>query len=129
MPGTGVVLAPEWKREFMDINLANFKKQVVALAILGLVVVGTCAVRSVLHRNSATMADAHKVRSHCGRVRGGSPQEAPKQASTTIPERVYWGAAHNHTGYSFDAGMFGVTLGPDDLFKVATGGEVRSTTA
>jgi len=52
------------------------------------------------------------------------PQQAPKQASNAIPERVYWGAAHNHTGYSFDAGMFGVTLGPDDLFKFATGGEV-----
>ncbi len=27
-------------------------------------------------------------------------------------------------GYSFDAGMFGITLSPDDLFKVARGGEV-----
>ena len=32
--------------------------------------------------------------------------------------------AHVHTGYSFDSGMFGITLTPDDLFKVATGGEV-----
>ena len=32
--------------------------------------------------------------------------------------------AHVHTGFSFDSGMFGVTLTPDDLFKVATGGEV-----
>ena len=42
----------------------------------------------------------------------------------TFPNRVYWGVAHVHTGYSFDSGMFGVTLTPDDLFKVATGGEV-----
>ena len=41
-----------------------------------------------------------------------------------FPNRVYWGVAHVHTGYSFDAGMFGITLTPDDLFKVATGGEV-----
>jgi len=41
-----------------------------------------------------------------------------------FPNRVYWGVAHIHTGYSFDAGMFGVTLTPDDLFKVARGGEV-----
>lgn len=40
------------------------------------------------------------------------------------PNRVYWGVAHVHTGYSFDAGMFGVTTTPDDLFRVATGGEV-----
>ena len=40
------------------------------------------------------------------------------------PNRVFWGVAHVHTGYSFDSGMFGVTLTPEDLFKVATGGEV-----
>jgi hypothetical protein len=41
-----------------------------------------------------------------------------------FPNRVYWGVAHVHTGYSFDAGMFGVTLTPEDLFRVARGGEV-----
>jgi hypothetical protein len=41
-----------------------------------------------------------------------------------FPNRVFWGVAHVHTGFSFDAGMFGITLTPDDLFKVATGGEV-----
>jgi hypothetical protein len=46
------------------------------------------------------------------------------QAAQPIPSRVYWGVAHIHTGYSFDAGMFGITLTPDDLFKVARGGDV-----
>ncbi len=41
-----------------------------------------------------------------------------------FPDRVFWGVAHVHTGYSFDSGMFGVTTTPDDLFRVATGGEV-----
>ena len=41
-----------------------------------------------------------------------------------MPKRVYWGVAHVHTGFSFDSGMFGITLSPDDLFKVARGGEV-----
>jgi hypothetical protein len=41
-----------------------------------------------------------------------------------FPTRVFWGTAHNHTSYSFDSGMFGVTLTPDDLFKFSTGGEV-----
>ena len=41
-----------------------------------------------------------------------------------FPSRVYWGVAHVHTGFSFDSGMFGITLTPDDLFKVARGGEV-----
>ncbi len=41
-----------------------------------------------------------------------------------FPNRVFWGVAHVHTGFSFDSGLFGITLSPDDLFKVATGGEV-----
>ena len=41
-----------------------------------------------------------------------------------FPNRVFWGTAHNHTSYSFDSGLFGVTLTPDDLFKYSTGGEV-----
>ena len=41
-----------------------------------------------------------------------------------FPQRVYWGVAHVHTGFSFDSGLFGVTPTPDDLFRVATGGEV-----
>ena len=41
-----------------------------------------------------------------------------------FPTRVLWGVAHVHTGFSFDSGMFGVTLTPDDLFRVSSGGEV-----
>jgi hypothetical protein len=41
-----------------------------------------------------------------------------------FPNHVFWGVAHVHTGYSFDSGMFGITLSPDDLFRVSTGGEV-----
>ena len=48
----------------------------------------------------------------------------PPTQTRHFPNRVFWGVAHVHTGYSFDSGMFGVTLTPDDLFKVATGGEV-----
>jgi Protein of unknown function (DUF3604) len=44
--------------------------------------------------------------------------------SQNFPLRVFWGVAHVHTSYSFDAGMFGVTVTPDELFRVATGGEV-----
>jgi hypothetical protein len=50
------------------------------------------------------------------------PQYSP-YPDQKFPNRVYWGVAHVHTGYSFDAGMFGITLTPDDLFRVATGGE------
>jgi hypothetical protein len=64
-----------------------------------------------------------------------SPGSAPKRIEPKKPDyspypdekfptRVYWGAAHNHTSYSFDSGMFGVTLTPYDLFRFAMGNEV-----
>ena len=53
----------------------------------------------------------------------GGGQYSPN-VGETFPNRVYWGVAHVHTGFSFDSGMFGITLTPDDLFRVATGGEV-----
>jgi len=62
---------------------------------------------------------------------GAEPQSAEQKKpdyspypDQKFPNRVYWGVAHIHTGYSFDAGMFGITLTPDDLFKAARGGEV-----
>ena len=44
----------------------------------------------------------------------GGGQFSP-HVGQTFPTRVLWGVAHVHTGYSFDSGMFGVTLTPDDL--------------
>ena len=62
-----------------------------------------------------------------GTASANQPAVAPAgQPATAIPMRVYWGTAHNHTSYSFDSGMFGVTLGPDDLFRFARGGEVTT---
>ena len=46
----------------------------------------------------------------------GGGQYSP-YVGETFPNRVFWGVAHVHTGYSFDSGMFGVTLTPDDLFQ------------
>jgi hypothetical protein len=53
-----------------------------------------------------------------------SAQDDSPDVSPQVPDRVLWGVAHVHTGYSFDAGMFGISLTPDDLFKAARGGEV-----
>lgn len=53
----------------------------------------------------------------------GGGQYSPN-VGETFPNRVYWVVSHVHTGFSFDSGMFGITLTPDDLFRVATGGEV-----
>ena len=31
-------------------------------------------------------------------------------AAQKFPSRVFWGVADVHTGYSFDSGLFGITL-------------------
>lgn len=38
-----------------------------------------------------------------------------------IPQRVFFGDTHHHSSFSFDSGMFGNTLGPDESFRFARG--------
>jgi hypothetical protein len=49
-------------------------------------------------------------------------------AQRSFPSSVYWGETHLHTGLSLDAGLFGNTLTPDDAYRLARGGEVKSST-
>jgi hypothetical protein len=56
----------------------------------------------------------------------GKPYSLPTQKN--IPQRVLWGDTHLHTDNSFDAGLFGTRLGPEDAFRFARGEEVVSTT-
>ena len=44
-----------------------------------------------------------------------------------FPNRVFFGDTHHHSSYSFDSGMFGNTLGPEDSFRFARGEEVRAS--
>ena len=37
------------------------------------------------------------------------------------PERVLWGDQHVHTGWSFDAGIAGATLTPEDAVRFGRG--------
>jgi hypothetical protein len=46
----------------------------------------------------------------------------------TFPNRVYFGDTHLHTSYSWDAGMIGNTLGPDEAYRFARGETVTSST-
>jgi predicted RecA/RadA family phage recombinase len=56
----------------------------------------------------------------------GLPYSSP--TSTKYPQRVYWGDTHLHTDNSFDAGLMGTRLGPEDAFRFARGDEVVSST-
>ena len=44
-----------------------------------------------------------------------------------FPRRVFFGDTHHHSSYSFDSGMFGNTLGPEDSFRFARGEEVKAS--
>jgi hypothetical protein len=44
-----------------------------------------------------------------------------------FPNRVYYGDLHVHTSWSFDSGLLGETLGPEDALRFARGEEVLST--
>ncbi len=86
------------------------------LAAIGLVLVNGGLSQVALGQEASAAADVKKV--------GGHKPEYSPFLGQNFPDRVFWGSAHNHTGYSFDAGMFGITLTPEDLFKFATGVEV-----
>ncbi len=47
--------------------------------------------------------------------------------NTAYPARVYWGDSHLHTSYSWDAGLVGNTLGPDEAYRFAKGEQVMAS--
>ncbi len=110
---------------------------VATLAVIGLGL-GTYTLGSARHWHSLSMAQTHEGGIVEVVSAAAPPQEASKPTPPAVvgggqyspnvgqafPDRVLWGVAHVHTGFSFDAGMFGITLSPDDLFKYARGGEV-----
>ena len=71
-------------------------------------------------------AQAETIAAKPPTTKDGKPYSEP--TSKTIPLRVLWGDAHLHTTFSFDAGLFGTKLTPDDAFRFARGEEVVSTT-
>jgi hypothetical protein len=44
------------------------------------------------------------------------------------PDRVFWGDSHLHASYSYDAGLVGNTLGPNEAYRFAKGEQVISAT-
>jgi len=48
-------------------------------------------------------------------------------AGTNYPTKVLWGDTHLHTNLSLDARAFGVTLGPEQAYRLARGEEITSS--
>ncbi|TLU67121.1 DUF3604 domain-containing protein [Thalassotalea litorea] len=49
-------------------------------------------------------------------------------ATSEMPNRVFWGDTHVHTGLSLDAGLFGNTVGLDEAYRFAKGEKITSST-
>ena len=90
----------------------NKMKHIFGLALL--TVITTALVRPVkaqeLQTDPKTLKQARK--------------EYSPYLNQNFPRRVFWGDTHVHTSYSFDAGAFGNTLGPDDAYRYGRGEEV-----
>ena len=56
-----------------------------------------------------------------------SPTYSP-YANRAFPTRPFFGDTHLHTSLSMDAGAFGARLTPRDAYKLASGGQVTSST-
>ncbi len=70
-------------------------------------------------------AQADNIKAKPPATLDGKPYSQP--TSTAFPQRVLWGDTHLHTDNSFDAGLMGTRLGPEDAFRFARGEEVVST--
>jgi hypothetical protein len=78
-----------------------------------------CASAGAIAADQAIKARPPATRDH-------HPYSQP--TDTRYPQRVLWGDMHLHTDNSYDAGLFGTRLGPEDAFRFARGEEVVSTT-
>jgi hypothetical protein len=75
---------------------------------------------------AAAPANADTIKAKPPQTVDGKPFSPP--TIRNLPQRVLWGDTHLHTDNSFDAGLFGTRLGPEDAFRFARGEEVVSTT-
>lgn len=59
-------------------------------------------------------------------ARAPAPRYSPN-VGESYPDRAFFGDTHLHTAYSFDAGLLGNKLGPDDAYRFAAGGEITAS--
>jgi hypothetical protein len=59
---------------------------------------------------------------------GDAKAYSPPVANKAVPTRVLWGDTHLHTGFSFDAGLSGARLTPEDAYRFARGEQIVSNT-
>jgi Protein of unknown function (DUF3604) len=90
-------------------------RYVIATAILAMTLVASSSLGGAHEEAAAQTAPAQAQRDY-------SPN-----LDADYPDRVLFGDTHLHTAYSFDAGLLGNRLGPDEAYRFAKGEEVRAS--
>lgn len=94
------------------VDTCTFQRRCGVAVALAFTLVGTSAFADTIPEKPPATVD-------------GKPYSRPTDHS--YPQRVLWGDLHLHTDNSFDAGLMGTRLGPEDAFRFARGEEVVST--
>jgi len=94
---------------------ASFRPLTVAVSLFCLIVISAVAI-PVSAQDEQTMGVDFAVSRD--EVLDAQPIYSP-YVGQSHPDRVYWGDTHVHTSYSWDAGLVGNTLGPDEAYRFA----------
>ena len=93
---------------------SNLKRSAIGLALMTLLVINSTSTAQEFHPDRDKFLE--------------QPEPYSPYVDQHHPNRVYWGDTHHHTILSFDDGLLGTTLGPEDSFRFARGEEVTSNT-
>jgi hypothetical protein len=104
----------------------------VLILVLALVVTGYALVKFVIPLQSAadkygpdTAARDYALQDN-SKLTLPAPQSAIYQAAPNSNMNLYWGELHVHTAESFDASLFGNSLGVEDAYRFASGEPLAS---
>jgi hypothetical protein len=109
-----------------------FKKIGLGIVILLLTAIGFVWVKFLLplqasaDRNGPATAPRDYALQDDSKLTPPSPQAAVRQAAPNPNMNLYWGELHLHTSESFDATLFGTTLGIEDAYRFAKGEPLAS---
>jgi hypothetical protein len=107
-----------------EVKLRNTKVRNTALA--GLAAIVLALVTGGLSY-FAVAQDAPLTETDLKRAEQKKPDYSP-YPDQHFPTRVFWGDTHHHTRLSFDDGLAGTKLGPEEAYRFARGEEVTSST-
>ncbi|MFK8049398.1 MAG: DUF3604 domain-containing protein [Halioglobus sp.] len=108
------------------------KKTGLALAILLLAVVGFVWIKVLMplqesaEKNGPDTAARDYALQDDSKIKLPAPHAAVYQAAPNPNMNLYWGELHLHTSESFDATLFGTTLGIEDAYRFAKGEPLAS---